>query len=66
VGANYNSFISQNRPFLLVIKLIIFKKYSYELIFQKIKEAYPKCVIHDVKNYLNFSIGASIVYKLRI
>lgn len=34
--------------------------------FKKIKEAYPKCVIHDDKNYLNFSIGASIVYQLRI
>jgi len=34
--------------------------------FKKIKEAYPKCVIHDDKNYLNFSIGATIVYQLRI
>ena len=34
--------------------------------FKKIKDAYPKCVIHDDKNYLNFSIGASIVYQLRI
>jgi len=34
--------------------------------FKKIKEAYPKCVLHDDKNYLNFSIGASIVYQLRI
>ena len=34
--------------------------------FKKIKEAYPKCVLHVDQNYLNFSIGASIVYQLRI
>ena len=34
--------------------------------FKKIKEAYPKCVLYEDKNYLNFSIGASIVYQLRI